>query len=85
MFIKINSKKMSITLCKLFFKTPINRSLNNSDYNWIYSMKKFNYNDCGCNDISECSSNKKLKESVTDINYNLSLLKQMSTIKNNYM
>jgi len=84
MFIKINSRNMSITLCKLFFKTPINRSLNNRDYNWIYSMKNFNYNDCGCNDISQCRSNKQVKKEITDINYNLSMLKQMSLIKNNY-
>lgn len=84
MFIKINSKNMSITLCKLFFKSPINISLSNRDYNWIYSMKNFNYNDCGCNDISQCKSNKIIKQNSTDINYNISLLKQMSFIKNNY-
>lgn len=85
MFIKINSKNMSITLCKLFFKTPINISLNNSDYNWIYSMRNFNYNDCGCKDISHCRSNNKIKEKIVDVNYNTSLLKQLSIIKNNYI
>lgn len=85
MFIKINTKNLSITLCKLFFKTPINRSQNNSDYNWIYHMRNFNYKDCGCTDVSQCRSNKKLKEKVTEINYNVSLLNQMSIIRKNHM
>lgn len=84
MFIKINARNLSITLCKLFFKTPTNRSLNNRDYNWIYSMKNYSYDDCGCTDISECKSNKKIKKQETNINYNLSLLKQMSEIRKNY-
>lgn len=85
MFIKINSKNLSITLCKLFFKTPINRSLNNRDYNWIYNMRNFNYTDCGCKNISQCKSSNKIKKNTTDITYNLSVLKQMSVIKNYYL
>ena len=85
MFIKINTKNLSITICKLFFKTPINRSQNNSDYNWIYHMRNFNYKDCGCTNMSQCRSNKKLKEKATDLNYNVSLLNQISIIRKNFI
>jgi len=48
-------------------------------------MRNFNYKDCGCTDVSQCRSNKKLKEKVSDLNYNVSLLNQMSIIRKNYM
>jgi hypothetical protein len=85
MFIKISNKNLSITLCKLFFKTPINRSLNNGDYNWIYNIGTYNYIECECKNINDCKSNKKVKTNASDLKINLSLLKQISELKNNYI
>jgi hypothetical protein len=85
MFIKISNKNFSITLCKLFFKSPINKSLSNSDYNWIYNMKRFNYIPCSCNNISECRSKTKVDKNTIINNVDTSMLKQISNLKGNYI
>jgi len=85
MFIKISNKNFSITLCKLFFKTPMNKSLNNSDYNWIYNMKQFKRIPCLCNNISECRSKTKVDKNTIINKNDTSMLKQISNLKKNYI
>jgi hypothetical protein len=78
MYIKINAKNSSITLCKLIFK---NSNKNMLDYNWVYNnTNNYKYHDCDCSDISHCRSKNKVEifKEIENKNKNVSLLKQIN-------
>jgi hypothetical protein len=66
MYVKINAKNNTITLCKLIFS---NSNKNMLDYNWInINSHGFKYSVCQCENVSFCKSNKEVKNKNYNIN-----------------
>lgn len=74
MYIKINTKGKTMTLCKLIFS---NSNKNMLDFNWIYNRTNgFSYRLCECNNIDECKSKIQNKSIDKNQKYNINISKK---------
>ena len=82
MYIKINAKNNTMTLCKLIFR---NSNKNMLDFNWIYNRTNgFSYKLCECSDFSECKSRNITNNFENKTKYKINISKKYKDLFVNY-